>query len=97
MTQEDLFQISGGVSGPGSPLSYNTAHVSNLISGSSFNSTINFTSCEKTGCSIKLPSSFYCPQSTVINVTISAADKQGVGSQFIVGKNPYPIAILVQD
>ena len=80
--QEDLFNISGNISG--SPISY-TAYGS---SDTSFNSTVTMASCEESsGCPIGLPSS-YCSQSTIINITISATNKLGEGPHshpFIIG------------
>ena len=84
--QEDHFYISGNISG--SPISY-TAYGSNFISGTSFNSTVSMASCEQAGeCSIELPFT-YCPRSTIVNVTISAANKLGEGPRsnpFMIGK-----------
>lgn len=88
--QEDLFHIGGDISG--FPTSY-TAHAlaSNFISSRSFDSTFDLTSCkEDKCCQIELPSSFYCPQSTVISVTISAANRLGEGPH----SNPFMIGIL---
>ncbi len=85
--QDDLFNNSGNVSG--SPTTY-TIHVSNPVSGSSFDSTL---SCgDSSGCSIEIPSLF-CSQSAIINVTIEGANKQGAGlhSFAIIGKNLCPI------
>ena len=83
--QEDLFYISGNISG--FPTSY-IAHASS-INGASFNSTVDLFSCEEAGgCPIELPST-YCSQSTTINVTISAANKLGEGppsNPFLIGK-----------
>lgn len=83
--QEDLFNISDGISG--SPTNY-IAHASNLVTGISFNSSVSLSSCEEdNGCLVEQPS-FYCPQSTVINVTISAANKLGEGppsNPFMIG------------
>ena len=82
-----LFYISGNISG--SPISY-TAHAFNLISGTSFNSTVGLSSCkEGIGCPIELPST-YCSQSTIISVTISAANILGEGPRsnpFMIGTN----------
>jgi hypothetical protein len=79
-----LFFISGGIIG--SPVIY-TARTLNLISGISFNSAIGLSSCdEDSGCPLKLPN---CPQSTIINVTISAVNKLGEGppsNPFMIGK-----------
>ena len=66
--------ISGSVTG--SPTSF-TVYISNPVSGSSFNSTIelnqNQYSYEGTSSYlIELPNSSYCSQSTIINVVISA-------------------------
>ena len=84
--QENDFYISGNISG--SPTSY-TAYGSRFFTGTSFNSTVNMASCEEgNGCPIELPSS-YCPQSTTINVTISATNKLGEGPRsdpFMIGK-----------
>lgn len=57
--QEDFFNISGNISG--SPTTF-SAHVSNLVNGSSFNSTVGLSSqCEEdSGCPIDLPNSSYC-------------------------------------
>ena len=86
--QEDLFNISDGISG--SPRSY-TAHASNLVSGISFNRSVSLSPCEEdNGCLVELPS-FYCPQSTVINVTISAANKLGEGPS----SNPFMIGSYI--
>jgi hypothetical protein len=84
-----LFNISGNISG--SPTSY-FAHVSNPVSGRSFNSTIELyqSSCEETsGCLIELPDSSYCSQSNIIDIAISAANILGEGppSNFTIGKN----------
>ena len=86
--QDDFFNISGSISGI--PTSY-TTHISNPISGSSFNSTIELyqSSCEEASrCLIELPNSSYCSQSTIINVAISAANILGEGppSNFTIGK-----------
>ena len=85
--QEDLFNISGSISG--SPTSYNI-NASNIFSGTiTFNSTIDLSSCEEDiGCEVQLPSS-YCTQSTTINVTISAANILGEGPP----SNPFMIGI----
>lgn len=85
--QVDLFTISGNISG--SPKSY-TVHASNLVSGSSFNSSVGLSSCEEgNGCPIELS---YCPQFTVINVTISAVNKLGEGPH----SDPSIIGMLIQ-
>ena len=86
--QEDLFTISGNISG--SPTSY-TTHVSNVVSGSSFDSSVGLSSCEEgSGCPIELSSSNYCPKFTVINVTISAVNKLGEGPH----SDPLTIGII---
>jgi hypothetical protein len=89
--QDDQFYISTNISG--SPISY-TTYAFNIISGDSFNSTANLTSCEEAsagGCVLLL--SAYCSmQSANINVTISAANKLGEGPRsnpFIIGKRVY--------
>ena len=76
--QENLFYISGNVSG--SPTSY-SAHAFDPVSGVSINnSIIGLSPCKKgSGCPVEFPSSFGCSQSTVLNVTISAANKLGGG------------------
>jgi hypothetical protein len=78
-----LFFISGDIIG--SPVSY-TARTLNLVSGISFNSTIDLSSCDKdSGYPLNLSN---CPQSTIINVTISAANKLGEGppsNPFMIG------------
>ena len=85
--QEDHFYISGNISG--SPTRY-TAHTFNPVSGLSFNSTVGLSSCEEgSGCPVEVPHSVHCSQSTIINVTISAANKLGEGprsSPFMIGK-----------
>ena len=83
-----MFNISDGISG--SIISY-TTHVSNVVSGISFNSTISLSSCEEdNGCLVELPT-FLCPQSTIINVTISAANKLGGGPP----SNPFMIGTYI--
>ena len=85
--QEDFFTINGNISG--SPTSY-TAHASDFISGISFNSTIDLSSCEEgSGCPIELSNSSHCSQSTIINVTISATNKLGEGP----GSHSHPFMI----
>ena len=87
--QEDLFYISGDISG--SPTSY-IAHASNLVTTTAFNSTVELSSCEEgSGCPIEITDSSYCPQSTIINVTISAANRLGEGPR----SNPHLIGIII--
>ena len=84
--QEDLFNINGGITG--SPTSY-TVHTLNLVSGTSFNSTVRLSSCEEgSGCPIELPN---CSQSAIINISVSAANILGEGPRsnpFMIGKIP---------
>ena len=91
--QEDHFYISSNISG--SPISY-IAYVSN-INGTSFNSTVDLFSCKEAGgYPIELLSS-YCPQSTTINVTISAANNLGEGprsSPFMIGIPSAPLSLF---
>ena len=67
----------------------------------SFNSTVSMASCEEgSECPVELPSGSYCPQSTAINVIISAANKLGEGprsSPFMIGIKliPYSQAELL--
>jgi hypothetical protein len=86
--QEDYFNISDGI--PGSPTSYTAhMHVSNVTSSTSFNSP-GLSSCEEgSGCPVEIPKSFYCTQSTIITVTISAANTLGSGPR----SNPFMIGI----
>ena len=89
-----MFNISGNISG--SPISY-TVYGANPVSGASFNSTLDLSVTSNTheelksgGHLIELPTSFYCPQSTTINIIISAANKLGEGppsNPFIIGKS----------
>ena len=86
--QKEFFNISGNISG--SPTSY-IVHASNLVSDVSFQSSLfDWTSCEDdSGCPIKIPNSTYCPQSTIIGVSISTANKLGEGPR----SNPFLIGI----
>ena len=66
-----------------------TVYGSNFINDTYFNSTVSISSCEEAGgCSIELSSS-YCSQLTIINVTISAANKLGEGPH----SNPFMIGM----
>ena len=86
--QDDLFYIGGSVTG--SPINYR-AHTFNPVSGIYFNITVRSSSCvEGNGCPIELPAT-YCSQSTIFNITISAANKLGEGPH----SNPFMIGKLV--
>jgi hypothetical protein len=83
LIQEDLFYIGGNISG--FPTSY-TAHVGY----SSFNSAVELPSCDE-DCEYPLIQKLLisdCPQSTTINIAISAGNKLGEGPHskaFMIG------------